>query len=56
MNEPDKPAGTPMPSVPQRGTSSSDVCPLCSESTELALIKGCLRCLKCGFKWDCNGW
>jgi hypothetical protein len=33
-----------------------DVCPICAESTNLALIKGCLRCLKCGFKWDCNGW
>jgi hypothetical protein len=33
-----------------------DVCPVCNESTNLALIKGCLRCLKCGFKWDCNGW
>ena len=33
-----------------------DVCPRCGESSELAQIKGCLRCLKCGFKWDCNGW
>jgi hypothetical protein len=33
-----------------------DVCPHCSESVNLALIKGCLRCMKCGFKWDCNGW
>jgi len=33
-----------------------DVCPHCSESVNLALIKGCLRCMRCGFKWDCNGW
>jgi ribosomal protein S27AE len=33
-----------------------DVCPRCGESSELAQIKGCLRCLTCGFKWDCNGW
>ena len=36
--------------------SDRDVCPRCGESSELAQIKGCLRCLKCGFKWDCNGW
>lgn len=35
---------------------STDICPRCGESADLALIKGCLRCLKCGFKWDCNGW
>jgi len=31
---------------------------LCSScgSEELAKIKGCIRCLKCGFKEDCNGW
>ena len=34
----------------------ADVCPRCGEAADLALIKGCLRCLKCGFKWDCNGW
>ena len=32
------------------------VCPRCGESQELAKVKGCLRCLKCGFKFDCNGW
>jgi transposase len=35
---------------------STDVCPRCGEAADLALVKGCLRCLKCGFKWDCNGW
>jgi hypothetical protein len=34
----------------------TEVCPRCAESADLALIKGCLRCLRCGFKWDCNGW
>ena len=31
-------------------------CPRCGESKELAKIKGCIRCLTCGFKFDCNGW
>ena len=31
-------------------------CPRCGESHDLAKIKGCLKCLKCGFKFDCNGW
>lgn len=32
-----------------------DICPACGESEQLAKIKGCIRCLKCGFKEDCNG-
>ncbi len=32
------------------------VCPRCGESQELAKVKGCITCLKCGFKFDCNGW
>ena len=31
-------------------------CPHCSESQELAKVKGCIKCLRCGFKFDCNGW
>ena len=31
-------------------------CPRCGESKDLAKVKGCIRCLKCGFKFDCNGW
>ena len=31
-------------------------CPQCSESQHLAKVKGCIKCLKCGFKFDCNGW
>ena len=30
-------------------------CDRCN-STNLARIKGCIRCLKCGFRFDCNGW
>jgi ribosomal protein S27AE len=43
-------------SEPSASKPPAEVCPRCSESADLALIKGCLRCLKCGFKWDCNGW
>ena len=31
-------------------------CPRCAESHDLAKVKGCIKCLKCGFKFDCNGW
>jgi hypothetical protein len=31
-------------------------CPRCGESRDLAKVKGCLKCLSCGFKFDCNGW
>ena len=55
-NKPPSSPETLKPSTPQTLPAPIDVCPVCSESTDLALIKGCLRCLKCGFKWDCNGW
>jgi transposase len=31
-------------------------CPRCAESHDLVKVKGCIKCLKCGFKFDCNGW
>jgi hypothetical protein len=31
-------------------------CPRCGESRDLAKVKGCIKCLKCSFKFDCNGW
>ncbi len=31
-------------------------CPRCGESQDLAKVKGCIKCLKCSFKFDCNGW
>lgn len=31
------------------------ICPNCA-SENLAKIKGCVRCLACGFKEDCHGW
>jgi hypothetical protein len=36
--------------------TADTVCLRCGESQELAQIKGCIKCLKCGFKFDCNGW
>jgi hypothetical protein len=40
------------------GPEASDetTCPRCGESHDLAKVKGCIKCLKCGFKFDCNGW
>ena len=31
-------------------------CPRCGETRELAKVKGCIKCLQCNFKFDCNGW
>ena len=36
--------------------SEETVCPRCGESHDLAKVKGCIKCLKCGYKFDCNGW
>ena len=37
-------------------SDAATTCPRCGESRELAKVKGCIRCLACGFKFDCNGW
>ena len=48
--------------TPARTSTASDLdaedttCPRCAESHDLAKVKGCIKCLKCGFKFDCNGW
>jgi ribosomal protein S27AE len=36
--------------------TNETTCPRCGESHDLAKVKGCIKCLKCGFKFDCNGW
>jgi ribosomal protein S27AE len=41
---------------PASSESDATTCPRCGESQELAKVKGCIKCLKCGFKFDCNGW
>jgi ribosomal protein L37AE/L43A len=46
---------------PARGSSAAPdidetTCPRCGESQQLAKVKGCIKCLHCGFKFDCNGW
>jgi len=33
-----------------------DMCDRCGETQRLAKVKGCVRCLACGYKGDCNGW
>ena len=51
-----------IPSSSAKSASAADVdaedttCPRCGESHDLAKVKGCVKCLKCGFKFDCNGW
>jgi hypothetical protein len=42
-------------SAPQNEDDAT-TCPRCGESHDLAKVKGCIKCLKCGFKFDCNGW
>jgi len=52
----------PNPSSSTKPAAAADVdaedttCPRCGESHDLAKVKGCIKCLKCGFKFDCNGW
>jgi len=41
---------------PDVDSGDATTCPRCGESHELAKVKGCIKCLKCGFKFDCNGW
>lgn len=55
---PDRPATRPTPrSAPPADRDTEDTtCPRCGESRDLAKVKGCVKCLKCGFKFDCNGW
>jgi len=58
------PPPPPAPAPPARTGPASTrdldaddtTCPRCSESQDLAKVKGCIKCLKCGFKFDCNGW
>lgn len=38
------------------GDADETTCPRCGESRDLAKVKGCVKCLSCGFKFDCNGW
>lgn len=37
------------------GLSPVELCPACG-SSDLAKIKGCIVCLTCRRKQDCNGW
>jgi hypothetical protein len=54
------PPPRPTPSAPASAANDLDAeettCPRCAESHDLAKVKGCIKCLKCGFKFDCNGW
>ena len=47
---------TPAPASAAGLDAEDTTCPRCAESRDLAKVKGCIKCLKCGFKFDCNGW
>ena len=55
---PTMPAPAPDPSTNNAADVDAEdtTCPRCGESRDLAKVKGCVKCLKCGFKFDCNGW
>jgi hypothetical protein len=55
---PSGPPPSPRPTQPPRSAPSADdtTCPRCGESQQLAKVKGCIKCLTCDFKFDCNGW
>lgn len=42
-------------STPAPDTNVDAVCPNCGEHEQLARVKGCVRCLRCGHKGDCDG-
>ncbi len=44
------------PASPRDLDADDTTCPRCGESQDLAKVKGCIKCLKCSFKFDCNGW
>jgi len=57
--QPPRPASSPSlaPKPTAADVDTEDTtCPRCAESHDLAKVKGCVKCLKCGFKFDCNGW
>ena len=41
--------------APQSADIATDFCENCGETRQLAKVKGCIRCLRCGFKADCSG-
>ncbi len=53
---PHEAAITPTPITRTNVDDEATTCPRCGESHDLAKVKGCIKCLKCGFKFDCNGW
>ena len=52
------PTKAPPPPAPKQVDLDTEdtTCPQCGESRDLAKVKGCIKCLTCGFKFDCNGW
>ena len=46
---------SPKAAAPAARATPVDFCENCGETRQLAKIKGCIRCLRCGFKADCSG-
>jgi hypothetical protein len=55
LQPPAEPA-SPGTSAPHTIDIDDTTCLRCGEAHDLAKVKGCVKCLKCGFKFDCNGW
>jgi hypothetical protein len=43
------------PAEPAAPRQCDAICPRCG-SGDLAKVKGCVVCLQCHYKQDCNGW
>jgi hypothetical protein len=53
-----KPPATPVAATPTERPAPGQcdaICPRCG-SADLAKVKGCVVCLQCHYKQDCNGW
>ena len=56
MSETKSQIPNPKSQTPSPDEAAETTCLRCGESQDLAKVKGCIKCLKCGFKFDCNGW
>jgi hypothetical protein len=52
---PADPIGPRLGPAPHAAVMATDFCENCGETRQLAKVKGCIRCLRCGFKADCSG-
>ena len=59
MSTPTKPEAATAAAIPADRSAAprhcDAICPRCG-SGDLAKVKGCVVCLQCHYKQDCNGW